>query len=241
MRYVILALFAFAALSASGQIRTFRWYDESCRYTGTYNAKKITTAQLRNTLKLSQTAGSSPLETNTSVWKITDIAGLDIAALDREYAQKSAELKSLDIVRVPYWETFRQRKLRELEQVYRLSRASMRAYQDQRILREYKDAPACTTKFAEPLISGGDDLLTVWRTVNEESRKNNSDPDRIRRIYEEQLRSPDKLRFALIEVMNFGWWNCANGSIEYIAGDETPAKEFKKLFRRVRTIRCDEP
>lgn len=242
MKTTLLALLLLTTLTAIGQTRTLRWEDELCAYTGTYDAKKFTAAQLRNTLKLSQTAGSIPLETNTTAWKISDIATLDVAALDREYAQKSAELKTLDIVNVPYWQQFRERKLREMEQVYRLGRTSIRAYQDPKVLLDHKDLPdVCTAKYAGPLTSGGDELLKTWQMVNEQMRKNNSDPERIRRIYEEQLRSPDRMQFALIEVITFGWSNCTNGLIKYVSDAATPAREFKKLFTRTRTLRCDQP
>ena len=241
MKTTIIIVLLLISVTASAQTRTFRWETELCRSTGIFDAKKVTGKKLRNTLKLSQTAGWYPLETNTTARNIADIAKLGVDALDREYAQKSGELRSLDIVDVPYWQTFRERKLRELEQAYRLRRTSMRAYQDQKILLEYKDAPACTVKYANPMISGGEELLGAWRMLNEESRKKNGDPERVRRIYEEHLGSPDKMRFALIEVMTFGWTNCANALIDYISGDETPEKEFKKLFKRTRTIRCDGP
>lgn len=240
MKTTVIALIILAALTASAQTRTFRWDDELCQYTGTYDAKKITLAALQNTLKLSR-PGSYSLETNSTVWKFSDIAELDIAALDSEYAQKSAELKALDIVHGPYWEALKQKKLLELDQVYRLNQTTMRAYRDQRILLEYKDAPACTTKYANPLISGGDDLLKAWRTVNEDSRQKNADPERLRKIFEDQFSSENKMRFALIDVMTFGWSNCANALIDYVSYDGTHEQEFKKLFKRTKTLSCDEP
>jgi hypothetical protein len=241
MRGLAFILALILAQTVIAQTRTYRWDDELCQYSATYDSKRFTPAQLANTLKLSQTAGSLSLSTNTVAWKFSDIAGLDLAALDREYARELAELKTLDIVRVPYWQTFRQRKIRELEQFYRLSRVTMLGYRNPSALLDYTGAPACTTRYARPLVSGGQDLLAVWRMVNEDSRKNNADPERIRRIYDEQLRSPERMHFALVEVMNFGWWNCANASIDHVPGDETPAREFRKLFKRTRTIRCDEP
>ena len=152
-----------------------------------------------------------------------------------------AKLKSADIVVTPFWQNLRARKLKELEQTYQLSRIEMLAFKDPRALREYKDATECSIKYAEPLIAGGKDLLDVWLSVNERSRKNNSDPDRIRRKFEEQLASNDRMQFAFIEVMGFGFHNCANALIDYVTYDEAPAREFKKLLKNVKTIRCDEP
>ena len=229
-----------AALAISAQNRTFRWQDELCTYEGTYNAGKVSLAQLKNTLELSR-PGSYSLTRDSTVWKFEDIARLDVAALDFEFKKQNAELKALDVATTPYWQEFKARKLRELEQVYQLERVTMRGYKDPAALLEYKGAPACTTRFAQPIVAGGDALINAWRLVNEDSRTKNSDPDRLKRIFESQMRSPDRLRFALLEVMAFGWSNCANDLIEYVAYDETPAMEFRKLFSKVRTIRCDEP
>lgn len=228
------------ASTFQAQTSTFRWADESCRYTGTYNASKVTPIELKDTLKLSM-PGSYELNTNTTVWKFADIDRLDVTALEREYKLKSTELTALKIARSDYWEDFRKRKIAELEQVYKLERTIMLAYKDPHALYEYKDAPACMTRFGEPLIKGGDLLLNTWRTLNEEERKKNVDPERLRRIFEQQSKSPDKFKYALLEVMAFGWSNCANDLIKYVEYDGTPAAEFQKLFLSVRKLGCNEP
>jgi hypothetical protein len=105
-------------------------------------------------------------------------------------------------------------------------------------LREVTFADACVQRFAPPLTAGGDDLLRTWRAVNEESRRKNASPENMRKQFEEQMASADKFRYAQVEVMTFGWWNCVNARIE--RGDRVAAsKNFWKLFRRVKKIACD--
>lgn len=57
------------------------------------------------------------------------------------------------------------------------------------------------------------------------------------------MASPDRLKFALVETMSFGWWNCANAAIEYAPDgfSEGIEAEFKKFFKTTKTISCDEP
>lgn len=228
--------------TAAAQRGMLRWNTELCEFSGTYNARKYSAAQLRNTLKLFS-PGEFGLNVDATVWRFEDIGALDVAKLDRQYEAVMADLKSLEIVKSPYWESVRQKKINEINEVYRLSRVTMQAYTKPAVLRDYQGAEVCKANFAEPLIAGGDRLLSAWRGVNEDSRARNADPDRLRRIFDEQNVSRDRLRFARVEVMSFGWWNCANNFIEYEDGmaGVRHEREFKKLFTRVRTVRCDEP
>jgi hypothetical protein len=222
------------------QSKKFRWETGLCEYEGTYDAKKHTAAQLKNTNRLVNEEFN--LDTgNATVFKFEDIARQDFAVIEADYRKKTAELKSLDIVKIPYWENVRQKQLKELETYYLLSKATMGSYKTPESLRDYPNAPGCQTKYAEPLIAGGDALLKVWEIQNIEARKNNGFPEEVKRRFERERNSPDALSYARVEVTTFGWWNCANALIDQ--GDDYAVKEknFRKLFIRTRTVICDEP
>lgn len=238
LSFVILFLFSHFTLAQS---KKFRWESEGgmCEYEGTYDSKKYTAAQLKNTKKLIDNSFNLDFTTAT-VWKYEEIESLNFAPIEADYKKKSAELKTLSIVKSPYWEAQKQLKLKEMEQYYWLIKTTMSSYKTPASLPEYPYAESCKTKYAEPLIAGGDSLLKIWETVNIETRNNNSDPARIKRIFDEQRKSPDALKFAVVEVTAFGWWNCANALIDQ--GDyETREKNFRKLFSRFRTVQCEEP
>lgn len=237
---ITILILSSAAAASFAQTRKFRWTTELCEFEGAYNAKKYTAAKLRNTLKLFAPE-SFNIEADATPQTFEGIKRLQIDALDKEYNLKSTALKNLDIVKSKYWEALRQRKLNELEQVYRLSRVTMQAYDNPVLLKEYSSAASCVKIYANPLINGGDELLGTWRKVNEDLRRKNASPERLRNIFDQQYSSPDKYKYARIEVMTFGWWNCANEFIEYEEGYERHEKEFKKLFTRVKTVGCDEP
>lgn len=227
-------------LTVSAQTAKFKWSGELCELEGVYDAKKYTETELRNTLKLSSTADFELL-TAVTPYEYADIKALSLEKLDDEYAAKSAALKNLDIVDSPFFEAQRHKKLKELEQLYRLKRATVQAYENPSVLRDFAAAPACVDRYAAPLVAGGDRLLEIWLAVNEDARRRNASPENIKRIYEQQRAAPDKLKYARMEVMRFGWWNCANQSIEYVENHDEAAAEFKKLFKTVKTIGCDEP
>lgn len=242
MKKVILLFLLLTVLSFStfAQTKTLRWETEFCQFEGTYNSKKYTAQQLKNTQQLM----GLDFEFNasaTTVWKYEEIDNLDFETVEADYLKKHNELKNLAIVKVTYWENVRQKKLKELEKYYELAKATMASYKTPTSLRNYKYADECVSKYAEPLIQGGDALLSIWETVNIESRKRNSDPDRLKRGFDEERNSPDALKYAVVEVTAFGWWNCANALIDQGDDYDTLDKNFRKLFLRVREIKCDEP
>ncbi len=222
------------------QTKKFRWGTEQCLFESAYDAKKYTKAQLDDTVKLFH-LDFFPNTINAVLFKYADIEKLNVATLDKEYEVRVNALKQLNIVKIKYWETLRQKQLKELEQVYQLSRATILGYANPARLRDITFADACVRKYASPLANGGDDLLAVWREVNEKIQEGHSAPERVKKEFEEELNSPEKFQYAQVEVMTFGWWNCANALIDREDSPEKNEREFKKLFKRTRTVECDEP
>jgi hypothetical protein len=239
----ILVAFTIMLLSISitfSQTKKFKWTSDMCEFESTYDTSKYTLAQLRDTHKLMSERGLL-LNFDATPQDINAVENLNISTLDREYLKKKSELENLRLVKSAHFENLRQSQLRTLEQVYKLSRITAEAYKKPKVLKQFDFAKSCVTKYADSLTSGGDALLQKWLEVNRIIRENNGDPDRIKRIYEEQLNSPAKFKYARNEVMTFGWWNCANAYIEYVDDNGQSEKEFKKLFKRTKKIGCDEP
>lgn len=242
LSFIFLLMLIALSIPAFSQSKKIRWESEGgmCEYEGTYDPKKYTAIQLKNTARLM--SSDFNLDTgNATVFKFQDIALQDFAPIEADYQKKFAELKNLNIVKLPYWESVRQRKLKELETYYLLSKSTMASYKTPVSLRDYPYAPACKTKYAEPLIAGGNTLLKVWEALNIESRKNNGLPEEVKRRFEAEKKSADALKYAQVEVTTFGWWNCANDLIDQ--GDDYSIKDknFRKLFIRTRTVRCEQP
>lgn len=235
---VVVLLLSYA--SASAQVGKFRWEDEICVFEGTYNTRLYTKKQLENTYRLWYTRDFDMDTFEATVFEIENIEKLRTAAsLDAEYARKSANLKNLAVVNTPFWKEFKAKKLKGMEQEYRLARASVQAYEKPSALREVTYADACVQRFAPPLIAGGDALLTLWREVNEDARTKNADPERVRKDFEAKMASAERVKYAQVEVITFGWWNCVNEKIERGDDSPVPSRNFWKLFKRVKKLGCD--
>jgi len=226
---------------AFAQTRTYKWETELCIHTGKYDAKKYTEKQLADTLLLAQ-GWEFSIQKTPAVFKFEDIAALDIAALETEYTEKTAALKELDLIPGKYWEDLRRDVQRELDEVFELARITTLGYSDPKAIREYKGAEQCKTKYAEPIIKGGDAMIAAWRELNLEHQKRNADPKRLEREFQAESTSPDRDKYGLIDLMGFGWWNCANGEVFRVESTSNgeALERFSKLFTNVKS-ECEEP
>jgi len=242
-RAIVIAALLFP-LGLMAQVRTFKWGDELCEFASTYEGAKYSEKQLKNTLDHLYRNTGPMLATDVTVFNPDKLSSLSMEALDKEYREKKAETTALDIVNVPFWQQYRQRKLRQLEQEYVLKKITLLSYDNPAVLKTYKNAPDCVAKYADALIKGGETLVAVWKAQVEEQCKHNGSPERLRNEFAQNNGSSRRLEYARTEVTTFGWWNCANQHLDYAgSGDEYPEldKEFRKLFIKTSTIQCDEP
>lgn len=240
--HILLLVLSVAVLSsgAVAQLKNFTWDDGLCSYRGLYDPKKYSEAELRNTVKLFDPNEFNLITHSTAVFRPSDIGRLDVAKFDSVYRDMSANLAGLKIVKMSYFEELRRAKLKEMEQVWQLNRTTMLAFDDPLKLNEYTAAPACNQRLAGPLAKGGDDLMSAWLSVNMDMRAKNSDPERLRREFESKKASPERDLHARVDVLTFGWYNCANELIDYTPYDGKASEQFQKLLSRVRG-QCDEP
>jgi len=238
---ILIVLFTLSSFATFGQNSKFIWFDELCKYESIYNTTLYSENQILNCYSL-LILDEFRIHNTPFVFKPEDIMRLNLDTLDNEYKKESQKLKSLDLPKNKVWETVKNKKLGELEQIYTLSRIAYKAYLDSipTILKQFKKSDTCLIKHSDALISGGDKLLKDWYFITSLQAARNAFPQKIWDTYNEQLHSKNKFLYAKIEVTTFGWWNCALNHIEYF--DNTHAVEdFKKLFISTKILFCDEP
>ncbi|QQS42823.1 MAG: hypothetical protein IPM63_07785 [Acidobacteriota bacterium] len=238
-------LFLFLAVAATvpavfAQSATFEWQDEFCTFRGTYDPSKISEARIRDTRELIDFGTGLPLQTDQAVFDVKDLGSLDVNKLDAEYRTVRTKLESLQPVDNPYFRDLRQRHLRTLDASYRLKRITLLAHTKPITLVFGNNHEECFSQWGRPVIEGGQSLLDAWRTLVDEQKLNNASPEGVEARYQSRYNSPERDKWALVEVLGFGWWNCVNDSIPYVEDDGTADEEFKKLFAKVES-ECDEP
>lgn len=233
------------------QQAVFEWESESgiCSASGRFNTKKYTKEQLADTLKLSQQLNSPHFTTSVTVMptvggeidkQFAELEGQDVADLETSYKNKVAEIKALKLVKSAYWEEMRAKRLADLEKAYNFYRTTFLAWYTPAELKNYKQAPQCVEKYAEPLIKGGDALIAAWRERLAEAKKVNAFPEGLQKKFDTQFNSPDKMRYARMDVMTFGWWNCANAAMYDGTENTNYNAEFARLFTNLKEV-CEEP
>jgi hypothetical protein len=221
-----------------GATDTLHWQTELCANVGTFDPKRHTKEQLRNTFTL--WFGGLQLTARATAFEINDIALIDLPGLDREYQTKKQRLATLPIVNDPYWHSLRQTRLLELENEYELARAAGRAYTDPAALRQGKFARTCP-EFANILNSADTAAqMRFWEKFEVQESKKNGDPGWVMRQFRENRRSPERLRHFRVRVITFGWANCVNATLPHTSYTEEMRAKYDALFSKIQS-ECDEP
>ena len=242
----ILLILICATIPSQAQKAEFKWETPLCINSGTFEESEVSREQIEATRKLISFGMGLPLQTEHMAWKPSDIEGLSLAKLDEEYRKVLADLTALKPVDSEFFRELKRRHLITLRRSYELKRVTLKAHSDRRVLVDFKpnhsgnEIAACYKKWGAPAAAGGESLLASWRVLLDEQMKINAAPDRLKARFDERYSSTDRDRWALAEVLGFGWWNCVNRTIPYVEMDGSAEREFRKLFRSVKS-ECDEP
>ena len=226
-------------------LKTYTWDDELCHYTCKYDSTLVVYRQLRNSYDLGFRTDRFELTTRSTAFGISDIEKLNIDSLDNEYNRKIHDLKSLEVINTKYWLELKRQKIIELKKVYELTRLSMLAYTYPDTLN-YNGCPAECKKYITGLVKGGDELLKVWGELQNELIKkqqkigaSNETIEFLNKKFYEKYNSLDKLEYAKMDVISFGWWNTVNHTISRVNTDNFQT-EYRKNFTEIKE-ECDEP
>ena len=230
-------------INSFGQKKTFKWSDQTCEYESTYDVRKYTENQLKNSYSITYNYTYQITQT-PSVFEPEDLTSLNPDSLDREYNTKISQLQTLDLPKTAYWNELKKSIIIELEQTYQLSRIAYQGYINPVYLKNWHYNDACLKKHADALIAGKDNLLNDWYELTTILVKNNCCPDRVWEKYEEQYKSANRSDYAKVYVTTFGWWNCAINHIERSDNkfnDTIKEQQFLNLFINTEKKDCDEP
>ena len=223
--------------AASGKLAVYAWDTESCHFTGRYSPRRYSQAQLDNTRQL--LFGTAAPDTDVTPAQPADIAQLSLDTLTAEYTRRITFYRAMRVVAHPIWQALKQAKIQELEDEYQAKKLLVAAFTNPTVLLT-ASYPGDCQKYAQALASGNDSLiLRDWRRLAEEQQKHSGTPESYRARLEKQYNSADRLAYAKLDLLTYGWWNCANNSIRRAAATEEMYQNFLRLFTRVNS-ECDD-
>ncbi|AZB18591.1 hypothetical protein EG352_12780 [Chryseobacterium indologenes] len=219
----------------------FHFVTELCDNKGHYDANTYSREEIEGTYALWYTLSGTLLDT-PSVFDLNNLQLVRcdkdkiLAKLDKDFSDKKKLIQNLKVVNVPYWQNIKKMKYEALLQQYAMEKMQVSAYSDPAVLLTGKNCQ----NFSKALNSGDDEMVREWRKLREEMSRRNSNPQRIMNEFNNHLNSPDKRDYAIIDLITFGWGNCANDEIPNPLHDEKMSKEFENLFLKI-DAECDEP
>lgn len=219
----------------------FNFGTELCDNKGYFDSNKYSRKELEDTYKLWFELSSSLLDT-PFVHNLKDLHEIRnnkdqiLAKLDKDFTEKKNQIMNLKVVNIPYWQDIKRKSYEALVQSYEMEKIQIMAYSDPSILLKNN---ACSN-YSKALNSTDEQMFAEWKKLRESMSKNNSDPQRIINQFNEQLNSADKRDYAIIDLITFGWGNCANDKVQRVSHDEKMNNEFNALFIKIDS-ECDEP
>ncbi|WP_192825115.1 hypothetical protein [Rufibacter sp. LB8] len=234
-----------ATNAKTDSLQNFAWESSYCEHQGKYNSKLYSAKQLKDTHYLWHKFESlNELEDVTfmSLQELTaDTIKRKSIKLDADYRSATDRLKNLKLIPSKFWATVKDLKLKELEELYALRKLTIEAYRTPVILLNNSYSKKCEV-YVNALASEDSVLLfKAWENLIEEKKKNNGAPEKLAAKFKEQRQSPERLQYAKIELMTFGWWNCANHQRKYnsLYREMPMEEEFNKLFVKMDSD-CDD-
>ncbi|RAK63906.1 hypothetical protein [Hymenobacter edaphi] len=223
----------------------FSWEDDACRYHGYFRAGQYTQQQLHDSYQL-VTFPYATAAYQESIWELEQLApdsiNTRLQRLETQHRQERAALQALQVVPLPYWQRLKKLRQQEEAEMYQLRKLTLQAYFQPELLRQAPRAGRCQ-RYVQALASADTlQLLQAWRELVEAQKKNNGAPEHLEAKYQQQFASAEHLRYARLELMLFGWWNCANEQRQYVAvaDEQQPWVAFEKLFGKVTRFDCED-
>lgn len=220
------------------QIGDFLYHTELCECTAKFDTTKYTRKELRNTIDSLWWAPN--IEYSSTAWKLEDIQKLNVEDLRTECKEKKNKIQTIQFVKNPFWNKLLAERIQFYESSCRLKEYTIQAYSNPKILLEYELVDSTCIYYRDALIAGGDQLIDAWFILHEKQKKNNGSPENLQRRFDTKYYSDNRLEYARMEIMTFGWWNNANHLLPHINPNYRYDEEFEKLFINV-VCECDEP
>lgn len=237
--FVITICFGCSDAKTSNNDSVFVWNNGLCEMKGIFNPSEYSKEELDNTWSL--TSGGLWLGDVINYFNNKSFQPTSIDTINDQYNKALTSLKDLKLVtkNSKYWEGLRHQRVIELNDEYKLKKITIEAYHNPLILLKNDFTDSCLF-YASALASNDTSIIfSAWRQLHSDQLKKSGAPETAEKKFLDMFNSPERLQYAKNELMDYGWWNCANHQILHIVNNGEMAEEFEKIFLKVQK-KCEE-
>jgi len=230
-----------AVVKSNSDTLVFHWSSDFCDNNGYYISSQYTQEELKNTLSL-WTRLALGVNGDNPVFRPENLENIDISGMTKNYEELTGLIDNLSIVKVPFWTDFVTKEKVNIKKQYELKKMRYEAYTNPSVLlnNPYVSKDNECNQYAKALNGSDGELYKAWEDWANKAKENNGRPDLFIREFYDKYNSPDKKKYAYIDLIGFGWWNCVNRTIDY-PDYSLLEQKFRDLFIKVETFNCEEP
>ncbi len=229
MTKIILLFAFFLPLFAVGQRNTYEWGEGMMYYTGQFDTTRFTFEEIDTIYIYLHSMGGDLAD--RGIWKIEQMDTATTMAIDASYQRALEVFKHMKRPEGEFWDSLQEIRISELNERYLYNRLFILALKKPSVLLDYYNDSCANEIYA--LNGTEDELLDAWYWLIQRQKANNGSPENVERMYEAQLRSPKYLKYARLQLITYGWWNCMNQFIYYHDDYLRIEEEFQQLFVHV--------
>lgn len=227
MKVFLVVLIVFSYIFCTAQNDIYEWGEGLTSYKGRFDTAKYSYGQL-DSIHRYLFDWPSDISGTCSIWKIEQMDSVSTTKIDAFYADRMKIYDSISAPRTEFWDSLIIYRKKELSDIYIANREYLNGFINPSSLLNL-DYPDCQ-KYSIAMNGTGEEMLAGWGDLIDEMKKNNCCPERLDAKYQKELESPFKLKYARLDLMKFGWWNCRNKYIYYHEDFSRIEEEFEKLF-----------
>ena len=247
----IAAMFASMTVTNIAQAEIYKWQDELCDIKGSFDNKKYSAKQIKNSHFMLNNLNTVQLNSFSSPMNPSDIdkvSTTDITNLDKEYESIKGKVQQLEVV--PAAQTYKRELLKSIEGEYVHDKLTILAYSDP--IQAMRLSPPICKQYLAPFFESEAAVQVKWQEFVEEQIQEqariSSDNGKSYRVlatqrYQEEKAS-DPENYAKTNLLNYGFSNCVNDQI-YHADSQQVFSNYnqlnKTIFGKSISMVCDEP
>lgn len=230
-------IFTFLPIISLTQSNFFEWGEGYTYFKGKLDTSKYTIDEIKLIHNYLYSPNSEML-TIGNIWKIEQMDTATTTQIDKYYNKTLTTLETMKKPKGDFWDSLLIYRKKELFEVCQNNRVFILALHNPQVLYDFYKVECADAIIA--LTSDEKTLLEEWKKLIEKQKRMNGDPKRLEKKYQTELSSVNHLKYARLDIMQFGWGNCMNNFVYHHSDYIRIEEEFQKLFLSVEILEYED-